>query len=85
MFFVSNAGISRGGSEEAPDSEWQLNWDIHVMGHVYAARAVVPGMVARGSGYLVNTVSAAGLLTHVNLENYKLYTSELMAYGILIV
>ncbi|MCH9672978.1 MAG: SDR family NAD(P)-dependent oxidoreductase [Gammaproteobacteria bacterium] len=68
--FCSNAGISRGGGEEAADSEWQLNWDIHVMAHVYAARAVVPGMVERGSGYLVNTASAAGLLSHVNLATY---------------
>ena len=79
--FCSNAGISRGGSEQAPDSEWQLNWDIHVMGHVYAARVVVPGMVARGSGYLVNTASAAGLLTHVNLATYAVTKHAAVAFA----
>ena len=68
--FCSNAGIARLGGEEAPDEEWQLNWDIHVMAHVYAARAVAPGMAERGSGYLVNTSSAAGLLTHVHTATY---------------
>ena len=58
--FCSNAGVAREGGEEAPDEEWGLNWDLHVMAHVYAARAVAPKMAARGSGYLVNTASAAG-------------------------
>ncbi|MFT5394203.1 MAG: NAD(P)-dependent dehydrogenase (short-subunit alcohol dehydrogenase family) [Gammaproteobacteria bacterium] len=69
--FCSNAGIAQLGDENAPDSDWQRNWDIHVMAHVYAARAVCPGMAARGSGYLVNTASAAGLLTHVNSATYS--------------
>jgi NAD(P)-dependent dehydrogenase (short-subunit alcohol dehydrogenase family) len=68
--FCSNAGIARAGGEEASDADWQLNWDIHVMAHVYAARAVAPGMAERGSGYLVNTSSAAGLLTHVHTATY---------------
>lgn len=68
--FCSNAGLLRPGGEEAPDSDWQLNWQVHLMAHVYAARAVAPKMAARGSGYLVNTVSAAGLLTHVNHATY---------------
>lgn len=68
--FCSNAGLLRPGGEEAPDSDWQLNWEVHLMAHVYAARAVAPKMAARGSGYLVNTASAAGLLTHVNHATY---------------
>ncbi len=68
--FCSNAGIARLGGEEASDAEWDLNWRIHVMAHVYAARAVAPGMAARGSGYLVNTASAAGLLTHIQSATY---------------
>ena len=63
--FCSNAGIARLGDEEVANEEWQLNWDIHVMAHVYAVRAVAPGMVARGGGYLVHTASAAGLLSHI--------------------
>lgn len=68
--FCSNAGISRLGGEETSDADWQLSWDIHVMSHVYAARAVAPGMAERGDGYLINTASAAGLLSHVNSASY---------------
>lgn len=68
--FASNAGLIRDGDENAPDNEWQLNWDVHVMAHVYAARAVVPEMVARGEGYLLNTASAAGLLTSLPSATY---------------
>lgn len=68
--FCSNAGILRPGGEEAADADWHLSWNVHVMAHVYAARAVAPKMAARGSGYLVNTASAAGLLTHVHHATY---------------
>src|SRR5512142_1890677 len=51
-------------TEEA-DEVWAATWGVHVLAHVYAARAVVPGMIERGSGYLVNTASAAGLLTNL--------------------
>ena len=61
--FCSNAGISTGLGVEAPDEVWRQAFDVHVMAHVYAARAVLPGMVERGRGYLLNTASAAGLLT----------------------
>ena len=68
--FYSNAGISRAGQQDAPDAEWDLNWRVHVLSHVFAARALVPGMLARGSGYLLNTASAAGLLTSMNSMAY---------------
>ena len=68
--FCSNAGIARLGGEGVADAEWQLNWDIHVMAHVYAARSVAPKMALRGDGYLINTASAAGLLSHVNSATY---------------
>jgi len=68
--FVSNAGIARMGGVDTSDADWQLNWDIHVMAHVYAARAVAEKMAVRGEGYLINTASAAGLLTHVNSATY---------------
>ena len=48
--FVSNAGVFRAGGEESTDGDWQLNWDVHVMAHVYAARAVVEKMADRGCG-----------------------------------
>ena len=68
--FCSNAGIGGGGGIEVPDEQWQRIWEINTMAHVYAARAVVPGMVARGEGYLLNTVSAAGLLTNLGNASY---------------
>jgi NAD(P)-dependent dehydrogenase (short-subunit alcohol dehydrogenase family) len=68
--FCSNAGIIRDGSEHAPDADWDLSWRIHVMAHVFAARAVVPGMRARGEGYLLNTASAAGLITSLPSATY---------------
>jgi NAD(P)-dependent dehydrogenase (short-subunit alcohol dehydrogenase family) len=63
--FCSNAGMATGiglGEGDAADALWQAAFDVHVMAHVYAARAVLPGMLARGGGYLLNTASAAGLL-----------------------
>jgi NAD(P)-dependent dehydrogenase (short-subunit alcohol dehydrogenase family) len=68
--FCSNAGLIRDGDEFSPDTHWNLNWQVHVMAHVYAARAVVPGMQARGEGYLLNTASAAGLLTSLPSATY---------------
>src|SRR6516165_3731748 len=63
--FCSNAGIGAAGGPEASDRDWQRSWDINVMAHVYSARAVLPKMLARKEGYLVQTVSAAGLLTQI--------------------
>jgi NAD(P)-dependent dehydrogenase (short-subunit alcohol dehydrogenase family) len=68
--FCSNAGIGGGGSVDADDAVWQSIWDINLMAHVYAARAVLPAMLARGEGYLLNTASAAGLLTNIGNAPY---------------
>jgi NAD(P)-dependent dehydrogenase (short-subunit alcohol dehydrogenase family) len=74
--FCSNAGIIALDGEpwwatSAPNETWQAMWDIHVMAHVYAARACLPGMLARGQGYFLNTVSAAGLLNQVGDAAYS--------------
>ena len=58
--FCSNAGIGMGPSEQSPNEEWQMSWDVNVMSHVYAARHLVPRMIERGGGYFLNTASAAG-------------------------
>ncbi|HYL72926.1 MAG TPA: SDR family oxidoreductase [Bryobacteraceae bacterium] len=68
--FCSNAGIGVDGGCDVPDHDWQRIWDINVMAHVYAARAVLPGMLARKDGYLLQTVSAAGLLTQIGSAPY---------------
>ncbi|MBI1213414.1 MAG: SDR family NAD(P)-dependent oxidoreductase [Alphaproteobacteria bacterium] len=68
--FCSNAGIGIRGGAEAPNEGWQRIWDINVMAHVWAARHLVPRMAARGGGYLVNTASAAGLLSQIGSAPY---------------
>jgi NAD(P)-dependent dehydrogenase (short-subunit alcohol dehydrogenase family) len=67
----SNAGIAIGGGVEASDEDWQRIWDVNLMAHVYAARAVLPSMIDRGEGYLLNTASAAGLLTNLGAAPYS--------------
>ncbi|MSR13157.1 MAG: SDR family oxidoreductase [Gammaproteobacteria bacterium] len=79
--FCSNAGIARLGDEDAPNEEWQLNWDIHVMAHVYAVRAVAPKMAARGGGYLIHTASAAGLLSHIQSASYATTKHAAVAFA----
>ena len=61
--FCSNAGITTGVELDDPDDLWHRAFEINTMAHVYAARAVLPHMLERGAGYLLNTASAAGLLT----------------------
>lgn len=61
--FCSNAGITAVGGAELPDADWQRVWEVNLMAHVRAARALLPRMLARGSGYLLQTASAAGLLS----------------------
>ncbi len=74
--FCSNAGIIRADPDpenaaSASDEAFDLCWRIHVMAHVYAARALLPGMIARKSGYLLNTVSAAGVLSQIGSATYS--------------
>jgi len=69
--FFSNAGAGAEGGVEASNDAWQAQWELHVMSHVYAARAVVPSMTARGEGYLLHTASAAGLLAAVGSAPYS--------------
>lgn len=72
--FCSNAGICLGEpdhSASASNETWQACWDIHVMAHVYAARAVLPSMIARGEGYFVQMASAAGLLSQIGDAAYS--------------
>ncbi len=76
--FCSNAGVAvgaglgdAGSGPFAPDDVWQRSWDVNLMAHVYAARAVLPAMIERGEGYLLQTASAAGLLTDMGACAYS--------------
>jgi NAD(P)-dependent dehydrogenase (short-subunit alcohol dehydrogenase family) len=79
--FCSNAGIAVDGNEHTTNAEWQRCWDVNVMAHVYAARAVLPDMLARGDGYLLQTVSAAGLLTHPHSATYAVTKHAALAFA----
>jgi NAD(P)-dependent dehydrogenase (short-subunit alcohol dehydrogenase family) len=68
--FCSNAGIAVAGGPDASNSDWQRIWEVNLMSHVFVARHVLPGMLNRKEGYLLGTVSAAGLLNHVLAAPY---------------
>jgi NAD(P)-dependent dehydrogenase (short-subunit alcohol dehydrogenase family) len=70
--FVSNAGVGgMGGGPEVPDDSWDEAWRVNVMAHVWASRALLGEMLEREDGYLINTASAAGLLTQVSALVYS--------------
>ena len=77
--FCSNAGVGAGMDLASPNEDWQISWDVNVMSHVYAARHLVPRMIERGGGYLMNTSSAAGLLNQLGGAAYG--TSKHAAVG----
>jgi NAD(P)-dependent dehydrogenase (short-subunit alcohol dehydrogenase family) len=86
--FCSNAGIVVGpgfgdgaSGPFALDEEWQRGWSVHVMAHLYAARAVLPAMLERGGGYLLNTASAAGLLTDIASQAYSVTKHAAVAFA----
>jgi len=80
--FMSNAGIlGKPGGIELEDALWDKMWQIHGMAHVWAARAVVPEMVARGEGYFVVTASAAGLLNIVESAPYGVTKHAAVAFA----
>jgi NAD(P)-dependent dehydrogenase (short-subunit alcohol dehydrogenase family) len=79
--FVANAGVPGGGGLEASDDVWSHAWDVNVMAHVHAARAVVPRMVDRGRGAFVSTASAAGLLTNLGNAPYSVTKHAAVAFA----
>jgi len=70
--FVSNAGFVTAAGLEDTNEAIQSMWEVHCMAHIYAARAVLPSMIARGEGYILSTASAAGLLTQIGSMAYSM-------------
>ena len=79
--FFSNAGYGKGGGLDLSNDDWQRMMDVHWTSHLYAARALVPGMVARGEGYLFSTASAAGLLTQIDSGPYAVSKAAAVAFA----
>lgn len=79
--FFSNAGAGVPGNVEASNEDWQSQWELHVMSHIYAARAVIPAMRARGEGYIVQTASAAGLLAAIGSAPYSVTKAACIKLG----
>ncbi|MGH9836969.1 MAG: SDR family oxidoreductase [Blastocatellia bacterium] len=80
--FCSNAGIGGiPGFEQVSNEAWRQIWDVNVMAHIYAARAVLPQMLERGEGYLLNTASAAGLLTQIGSAPYSVTKHAAVAFA----
>jgi NAD(P)-dependent dehydrogenase (short-subunit alcohol dehydrogenase family) len=79
--FVSNAGIFVKGGPEVAIEDWQRIWDVNLMAHVHAAQAVLPSMLKRGEGYLLNTCSAAGLLSQIGSAPYAVTKHAAVAFA----
>jgi NAD(P)-dependent dehydrogenase (short-subunit alcohol dehydrogenase family) len=79
--FCANAGVAIGTDEAASDAEWDLAFAVNVRAHVYAARALLPGWLERGEGYLLTTASAAGLLTQIGSAPYAVTKHAAVAFA----
>jgi NAD(P)-dependent dehydrogenase (short-subunit alcohol dehydrogenase family) len=79
--FCANAGIARGGGPEAPEPDWDASWQVNVMAHVRAARLLLGPWLERGSGHLICTVSAAGLLSMPGAAPYAVTKHAALAFA----
>jgi NAD(P)-dependent dehydrogenase (short-subunit alcohol dehydrogenase family) len=69
--WFANAGVASGTGPDDPDEQWELQWRVNVMSHVYAARALLPRWLQRGEGHLVTTASMAGILSSAGDAAYS--------------
>jgi NAD(P)-dependent dehydrogenase (short-subunit alcohol dehydrogenase family) len=79
--YCANAGVGRGGGPEAPEEAWAVSWEVNVMAHVRAARALLPAWLERGRGHFLATVSAAGLLSHITAAPYAVSKHAALAFA----
>lgn len=78
---VCNAGVAVGGGADTSDDEWLLSWNVNLMAHVWATRAALPAMLARGEGYILTTASAAGLLINIGAAPYTATKHAAVGYA----
>jgi NAD(P)-dependent dehydrogenase (short-subunit alcohol dehydrogenase family) len=78
--FCSNAGVGLGQGPETPDEIWQTSFEVNVMAHVFVARHLLPGMIRQGGGYLLGTVSAAGLLNQMLSAPYGMTKAAALSF-----
>lgn len=79
--FCANAGIAFLGDEQTDPEEWERMWQVNTMSHVYAAKHLIPGWIARGDGYFLSTASAAGLLTNLKAAQYSVTKHAAVAFA----
>jgi NAD(P)-dependent dehydrogenase (short-subunit alcohol dehydrogenase family) len=79
--FCANAGVGTPGGADAPEADWELSWQVNVMAHVRAARLLLPPWLERGSGHLIATVSAAGLLTLLGSAPYSVTKHAALSFA----
>jgi NAD(P)-dependent dehydrogenase (short-subunit alcohol dehydrogenase family) len=79
--FCANAGVARGEDDHASEADWAASWEVNVMAHVRAARLLLPGWLERGSGHLICTVSAAGLLTMLGSAPYSVTKHAALSFA----
>src|SRR3954451_6376670 len=79
--FCANAGVGTGGGPEAPEHDWEVAWQVNVLGHVRAARLLLPEWLGRGRGHFLATVSAAGLLTMPGAAPYSVTKHAALAFA----
>lgn len=79
--FCANAGIGMVGDEQDDPEAWDRMWRVNVMSHVHAARHLIPSWRARGEGYFLATVSAAGLLTNLKAAEYSVTKHAALAFA----
>jgi NAD(P)-dependent dehydrogenase (short-subunit alcohol dehydrogenase family) len=79
--FCANAGVAVGLGLESDDAVWDLAFGVNIRSHIYAAQALVPGWVQRGSGYFLTTASAAGMLTQIGSAPYAVTKHAAVAFA----
>ncbi len=80
-YFFSNAGILSLGDENSSNLDWEKNWKLHLMSHVFVSRKLLPIFKKQNFGYLLITASAAGLLTHIDSITYSVTKHSAIAFA----